>query len=340
MNGMKNVLSILTLCVLLTGCAETEFITHMAKQIPDNSQAMYKVGKPYSIDGKRYYPKEEVTFSETGIASWYGPNFHGKSTANGEYFDMNQLTAAHRTLQMPSVVRVTNLENGRSLKLKVNDRGPFSKNRVIDVSKRGAELLGFKNKGTARVRIDLLQTESQIVADAARQGRIMDVKDAIRIAQSSQMPSVEVASASPQDTVGAQPVYGEARPVQISSAETLKMVAQQEEPFQNMTAVEPVKVEKIGGESVDIMPVTPTSLHIQVGAFSVKGNAERLVSLMRQEYGSAHVSEAMVGDKLFYRVRVGPAENTQRADELLNHIWNEKGIKEARIVVEQESLTR
>lgn len=121
----------------------------------------YKVGSPYQIDGKWYYPKEDYGYSEVGIASWYGSDFHNKKTANGEKYDMNTLTAAHRTLPLPSIVRVTNLENGRSLVLRVNDRGPYAKNRIIDVSKRAAQLLGFQTQGTAKVRVDLLEDESK-----------------------------------------------------------------------------------------------------------------------------------------------------------------------------------
>lgn len=121
----------------------------------------YKVGSPYQIGGKWYYPKEDYDYSEVGIASWYGSDFHNKKTANGENYDMNTLTAAHRTLPLPSIVRVTNLENGRSLVLRVNDRGPYAKNRIIDISKRGAQLLGFQAQGTAKVKVDLLEDESK-----------------------------------------------------------------------------------------------------------------------------------------------------------------------------------
>lgn len=115
-----------------------------------------KVGQPYQIDGKTYRPAYRTAYSEEGIASWYGPGFHGKSTANGERFDTRALTAAHPTLQLPSYVQVTNLDNGRQAVLRVNDRGPFRKDRVIDVSAAAAEQLGFKNAGLARVRVDLL----------------------------------------------------------------------------------------------------------------------------------------------------------------------------------------
>ena len=126
----------------------------------------YKVGKPYKIMGIWYYPKEDYSYSEVGTASWYGKDFHAKKTANGERYDMNSLTAAHRTLPLPSIVKVTNLENGRSLVLRVNDRGPYAKNRIIDVSKRASQLLGFYTQGTTKVRVEVMEKESKALKAA------------------------------------------------------------------------------------------------------------------------------------------------------------------------------
>src|SRR5499426_2441258 len=127
----------------------------------------YKIGAPYKIDGVTYTPQEEFNHVETGVASWYGPGFHGKSTANGERYDQSERTAAHRTLQMPAIVRVTNLENGRSTVVRINDRGPFARNRVIDLSRTAAQELDIVRNGTARVRIDQLSAESLAVKDIA-----------------------------------------------------------------------------------------------------------------------------------------------------------------------------
>lgn len=126
----------------------------------------YKVGNPYKIMGKWYYPKEDYSYSEVGTASWYGADFHAKTTANGERYDMNSLTAAHRTLPLPSIVKVTNLENGRSLVLRVNDRGPYAKGRIIDVSKRASQLLGFHTQGTTKVRVEVMAKESKALKAA------------------------------------------------------------------------------------------------------------------------------------------------------------------------------
>lgn len=126
----------------------------------------YKVGNPYQIMGRWYYPKEDYSYSETGMASWYGEDFHAKRTANGEKYDMNTLTAAHRTLPLPSIVRVTNLQNGRSLVVRVNDRGPYVKDRIIDLSKRAAQLLGYQTQGTTKVKVEIMAEESRALKNA------------------------------------------------------------------------------------------------------------------------------------------------------------------------------
>ncbi len=121
-----------------------------------------KIGKPYKIAGQWYYPSHQPYYDEVGVASWYGPNFHGKKTANGETFNMNALTAAHKTLAMPTHVKVSNLENGRSIILRVNDRGPYVGTRVIDVSRRGAQILGFLDKGKTKVRVQAVDSDGNL----------------------------------------------------------------------------------------------------------------------------------------------------------------------------------
>jgi rare lipoprotein A len=171
--GFKGVLAIVA-CVALTACAAQaprKPVTTVPKPPPPQASAadippwgappmpsgkggIYKVGNPYVINGVTYVPHEDPNYSETGIASWYGPQFHGERTANGEMFDMELVSAAHRTLPMPSLVRVTNLENGRSMVVRLNDRGPYARGRIIDMSKKAAELLGFQVAGTAMVRVE------------------------------------------------------------------------------------------------------------------------------------------------------------------------------------------
>lgn len=112
-----------------------------------------KIGRPYTVFGRTYHPSDDRDYDEKGIASWYGPDFHGRSTANGEIYNQDDLTAAHRTLPMPSWVEVTNLDNGRKLTVRINDRGPFADRRIIDLSRRSAQLLGVYRPGLARVRV-------------------------------------------------------------------------------------------------------------------------------------------------------------------------------------------
>ena len=146
------------LALVLGACAEVRLAAYTAKEIQARVEkpqptGTYKVGEPYRVRGAWYYPTEDPDYDEVGIASWYGEQFHGRRTANGSLYDMSALTAAHKTLPMPSLVKVTNLENGRSLTLTINDRGPFASGRIIDVSRRAAQLLGFHGKGTTKVRV-------------------------------------------------------------------------------------------------------------------------------------------------------------------------------------------
>ena len=123
-------------------------------------QGYYKVGNPYEVQGVSYFPQNYDEFEETGMASWYGPDFHGKQTANGEIYDSFTMTAAHPTLPLPSMVRVTNLRNGKSVIVRINDRGPFAKSRIIDVSDKAADELDFKDQGTTEVKIQLLRNDT------------------------------------------------------------------------------------------------------------------------------------------------------------------------------------
>lgn len=157
-------------CVMLSACQGSEArksntYRTLSKEDQDNThyRGHYKIGKKYKIKNKTYRPREVTRYNKVGIASWYGERygFHGKKTANGDIYNKNLLTAAHRTLQLPSLVRVKNLENNRSIIVLVNDRGPYARNREIDLSERAATILGMKKKGTAKVRVQYLHAESK-----------------------------------------------------------------------------------------------------------------------------------------------------------------------------------
>ena len=147
----------------LTGCASSKLNKYgvkTSKRVYESKGPLpkkagtYKVGKPYKVAGKYYYPREDRNYNKTGMASWYGDEFHGRKTANGEIFDMHAFTGAHKTLPLPSLVKVTNLSNGKSIIVRVNDRGPYHGGRIIDMSRAAANALGYRNKGVTKVRVE------------------------------------------------------------------------------------------------------------------------------------------------------------------------------------------
>lgn len=148
------ILLLLAVLTTLTGCG---LFTGKGKKPPPTTGVVPATQRPYTIKGKTYYPLPNAEgFKETGIASWYGEPFHGRQTSNGERYDMSTLTAAHKTLPMNTQLLVRNLENGQEVVVRVNDRGPFVKGRVIDLSLAGAKQLGIYQKGTAKVRLTAL----------------------------------------------------------------------------------------------------------------------------------------------------------------------------------------
>lgn len=155
LGGCSSVESIASKIDPLYGVSASPRVVAEGEPVPKGG-GNYKVGKPYTVAGRTYVPAENPNYSAEGTASWYGKDFHGRRTANGEVFDMAGISAAHKTLPMPSYVRVTNLANSRSIVVRVNNRGPYVGDRLIDVSYHTAELLGFSGNGVARVRVEYL----------------------------------------------------------------------------------------------------------------------------------------------------------------------------------------
>jgi len=228
----------------------------------------YKTGKPYRVGGRTYYPLSTAkNYDKTGIASWYGRDFHGKPTANGERYDMHALSAAHKTLPLPSLVRVTNLENGRSVIVRVNDRGPFVKGRLIDLSWAAAKTLGYDRRGTTRVRVQSLGMPSPSMPPHS-----------IR-ATARHIPSPSLARARPLSKQPASSVAGMfvqlgafARP---DNASKLKSSLSMQYP------------------TIQVHPfvrATQTLYRVRIGPFSNVQTIERTVlSLQQQGYGNAVV---------------------------------------------------
>ncbi len=158
--SIKTVLLVAALGLSTTGCSTiTESLDAVTGVFDSGEPApdSHQVGNSYVVKGVRYVPREDPDYNVVGMASWYGRRFHGRKTASGQIYNMNALTAAHPTLPIGTQVRVTNLANHRSVVLTGNDRGPFAKGRIIDVSRRAAERLGFRRAGTARVRVEVIQ---------------------------------------------------------------------------------------------------------------------------------------------------------------------------------------
>ncbi len=286
---------------MLAGCGSTPEKGRLGR-----GEAIYKVGQPYQIKGDWYYPKEDYSYDETGVASWYGDDFHDQKTANGEIYNKNELTAAHKTLPMPSLARVTNLENGRSIVVRINDRGPFSGARIIDVSQRSAQLLGFETKGTAMVRVSVLSDESKAIADAMRRYG----------------SETSVAQGTP--TAPIQPAVLTPAPVAVKNIEP---VITTPETHRELVETKPVPV-------VVQLPVSGNNrLYVQAGAFTVPENAQKLKQSLSR-LAPTTISTVFVNGKQFYRVRLGPVPDVEHADELLNKVRN-AGVANARTVVEQ-----
>jgi rare lipoprotein A len=315
-SNIVNGLLIAVAVLALTGCADTRSGQKAAVQGQSRSSGGYKIGEPYQVKGVWYYPKEDFGYDETGIASWYGPGFHAETTANGEIFDQNELTGAHKTLPMPSLVRVTNLDNGRSIIVRINDRGPFVPGRIIDLSRRGAQLLGFEGQGSAKVRVAILAEESRAVAAAARAGQA----------------GVSVADISPDGAP--KPIAAPRASVQVEGAPMARQVAER-------AAFDPSQT--VAGATVDgrflpaaVVANTPVRsngrLFVQAGAFTVYDNANRLRARL-SNLGNARIDPTMVGDTQYFRVRVGPLSNVEAADSILNQVI-EAGSNGARVIVD------
>jgi rare lipoprotein A len=279
-----------------------------------NAQGYYKIGNPYQIDGAWYYPAIDWNYDETGIASWYGEPFHGKYTANGELYDMNAVTGAHRTLPMPSIVQVTNLDNGRTIQLRVNDRGPYARGRILDVSRRAAQLLGFENIGTAKVRVQVLVQESMQAQSLAQGNGGTEMAAAPLVALPVTKVSAETLAPPPQDTTAANP------PLSDNSR-----------PAQPLTLAPPANAAA-PDNTVKIVPVTTTHIYVQAGAFGRADNAARLKERLNG-IGNVQVIGAKVNGAEVYRVRLGPVDNVNDADSLLNKVIN-SGVSQAKIVVD------
>ncbi len=270
---------------------------------PTVASGALKVGRPYQINGKWYYPKYDPSYDKVGVASWYGDDFDGLATADGEIFDKNKISAAHPTLPIPSLVRVTNLENGRSIVVRVNDRGPFVDNRLIDLSEAAARRLGYQRQGLAKVRVTFLGP-----ADG-----------------NEPPPVLAPAPTAPPTTAPAPPVaVARAEPSQAPVV-VAQLAPSSRAPFGSGRAPGPVPAPAPMKEAAPRVQLASAQAciagpqFVQVGAFSetttITAAQERLAGLR-----TVHIVPAFVNGTAVAKVRVGPVDGTKAAEALLQTV--------------------
>ena len=251
----------------------------------------YFVGKPYQVAGRWFTPKEQPGYDRKGAASWYGEAFHKRKTSNGEYFDMNMLTAAHPTLPLPSYARVTNLENGRVIVVRINDRGPFVGTRIIDLSKRSADALSYKSKGKASVRVQWIGNAP--VNDNGSHLAMMNRK-----VQSGASMGTLIAAAD-------GPARGGSDDVQVAEATPDNAV-------QQVAYKAPRAKSKARG----------TAQIIQVGGFRNIESAEQARAVL-SAIGPVQVYEWSTADGPLYKVQMGPFLSDIGAADALQAVQDE-----------------
>jgi rare lipoprotein A len=293
--------AVLLFSLALAGC-------FLRRPPAEPAEPHFVLGPPYEFNGFWFYPRARYTAEQTGLAIAYGAD-HPRLTADGELFDQTALAAAHQTLQLPAIARVTNLENGRQVVLRVNDRGPAGPDWLIAVTPRTAELLGFPPSGVARIRLEVLPAESRAAVEAAGG----DPNERLAVATAPRGP-VEASDLPPPGTPPA------VRPLQESFAASAKDGG-------SLPVAPPLRMP----EQVTQLPVRPTSLWIEMGTFNQREFAERQrarVAVLRPL-----IESLRTGREQTYRVRIGPLSDVGEADAVLGQVIR-AGVPDARIVVE------
>lgn len=251
--------------------------------VSPSGKALRGTEKPYQIKGVWYYPHEDPDYDVKGIGSWYGEQFHNRRTANGEIFDMDVPSAAHKTLPLPSLVEVTNLDNGRKMVVRVNDRGPFVGDRVIDLSKAAADQIGYRRQGVARVRV-------RYIGPAPKSA--FDTRQYVQAPPSPAPKPVSSRLAFRDD----EPIEWPAEPPPVRT----QIIPSR--PEQVTSA--PVRSQPtIQRADLDIAPPRSSAFRVQAGSFSNRENAERAVAQLRSA-GSATIEPMERASGTLYRVTV------------------------------------
>jgi len=271
----------------------------------------YSVGKPYQVAGGWYTPREDPSYDAVGRASWYGELFHGRYTANGEIYDMDRLTAAHPTLPLPVYARVTNLANGRSIVVRVNDRGPYARDRIMDLSRRSADALGFRKNGTAQVRVTYLG-KAPLNGDDSYERRYLASQGWAQYATAKRIrPAADPIAVASIASVGTPP---------RKNAD--KLASRLAPPQANP--------ERAPSTPATLPPTQAGALLVQAGTFKSQENAERARTQLAS-IAPVDVAPITAGGEIFFRVRIGPFAGEGEAASALARV-SQQGYTGARIV--------
>ncbi|TKW61338.1 MAG: septal ring lytic transglycosylase RlpA family protein [Blastochloris viridis] len=307
--------------VLLSGCAQVYVGNHLLKKADSAecaAEGYLKVGNPYIVDGVRYVPmNESLGYSEKGIASWYGQDFHGKVSANGECYNMYAFTAAHKSLPLPTIARVTNLENGKSVVVKVNDRGPFVRGRIIDLSYAAAQSLDMVRFGTAPVLVEAIGGPHHQRGgykggyfNAAEDMKKNDIR-------AERLASVGVGGGAEEESLAPLPKGDQHRSVQP--------------PKPAVSLPKPPEYED--RVFTDTKPLKKTFVYVQIGAYSSEANATEQMKKLAETFDTAALSQFEAGGKQLLRVRAGPFHSVADADAALQKAIS-AGFTEAQLKVD------
>lgn len=336
---------------LLCSCTDNGLLFRSFGTYETNENLItYKIGEAYQIKDVWYTPKEDYAYAESGIAGWYQEE-NGSLTSNGEKYDDDVMSAMHKTLPLPSIVRITNLENGNVAIVRVNERGPYVNNRLIDVSQKAAEALEFNMVGTTMVKVEVLPDESRRLKQEIFKANGMSMEDTLLHEDSVISADVQInpLNEAPkplyqpgeENTIlyaeeGVQPLNNEQNNSSgiVSITKPIADTVVNSVSISTVSAVQPVQ---ISGKSVNTSEepklIAPISGHyIQAGAFSNIQNAENLKKSL-EEFGPVQLYETTVNDKTLMRVRMGPFETEKNAQELLEKLKT-AGYNQAKIIYE------
>ncbi|MCA3560915.1 MAG: septal ring lytic transglycosylase RlpA family protein [Aestuariivirga sp.] len=322
----RNGVVLVIMGLAIAGCASHK---HSAKRDPFAGQGSpiypgkgpvpwgggrHHVGKPYQVAGEWFTPRDQPGYDKKGTASWYGEAFNRRKTSNGEWFDMNRLTAAHATLPLPSYAKVTNLENGREIVVRINDRGPFVDTRVIDISKAAAAELGYLNQGTARVRVQYLGP-APLNDNGGRHLMAMNTE----LERGTPARTLIAAAGRRKDKSAAgSAIVAQAKPGKRVAAPAVETVAYQPPPEPEVPA------------PAEAAPTGDISYFIQLGSFADGGNAARVRDRFSAVWPVQFIELSGAAGPI-YRVRLGPISGSEDAQTALSDAQS-AGFTDARLI--------